>query len=115
MSSTTNAAEAALVLIKNGAAPDPVDESGRSAAHVAAAHDSSEVLEEMLDAGADPNRGDGDGRRPIHYAVTACGCAERWCLSEEISACSCALSACSSCCPSCASRSLRFSSRFDMR
>ena len=51
----------------------------RTACHAAAAADSVEALEVLVDCGANAEAQDRRGRRPLHYAVRACRCADPDC------------------------------------
>jgi ankyrin repeat protein len=60
-----------LRLLKEGAAPDVVDQRGRRLLHLAALTGNRELLRALLDRGARVDRKDGLGRTPLMWAVAA--------------------------------------------
>lgn len=55
---------------QRGAALDATDTKGRTAAHVATMHDHLDVIEVILSAGADMDKGDDQGDSPLHFAIS---------------------------------------------
>lgn len=63
--------QAIRVLLDYGAAPDLLNNAGQSPMHLVARRHRSELsTAHLLGAGADPNRPDGRGDTPLHYAVS---------------------------------------------
>ena len=50
----------------------PPDCLGRTPLHLAAGSNKLEVVNVLLDAGADPNMKDTDGKTPLHHVVYSC-------------------------------------------
>jgi uncharacterized protein len=57
------------LLLKHGAAPDPVEFLGATPLHSAAAHGNREMVNRLLTAGADPSRKTNDGKTPADVAA----------------------------------------------